>query len=289
MIKIIKQFVPWWSKIAIKIVLSRFPLSYHFWGQKLGIFQHGQMLDPEYACEIIDSHYAKTRSYLPDTFVVCELGPGDSLATAMVAPCYGGVKSYLVDMGNYATKNKLYYQQLADFLAAKHFKGFNYVSNFTLNEVLEKNNSYYLTNGLEGLRSLPNETVDLVFSQAVLEHIRLSDISDVIRETYRILKSGGVASHKIDLKDHLGGSLNNLRFSKMVWESNLFSLSGFYTNRLRASEIVELFKESCFKIVSYKESRWEEIPISRGLIHPEFACLAKNDLLISGLEIVVRK
>lgn len=146
-----------------------------------------------------------------------------------------------------------------------------------------------MTNGLESLRSLSNETVDFIFSQAVLEHISLSDFSNVIKETYRILKFGGVASHKIDLKDHLGGSLNNLRFSKMVWESNLFSLSGFYTNRLRASEIVELFKESCFNIVGYKESRWEEIPISRDLIHPEFACLTKNDLLISGVEIVVRK
>jgi len=287
--KKLKRYFPWWSKILIKIVLSRLPFSYQFWGQKIGLFQHGNMSNPEYAWNVFNLHYSRASSYLPDEFVICELGPGDSLATAMIAPCFGAIKIYLVDVDNFATKNILFYNKLADFLISKKLDGFIFTSDFSLNELLKKNNACYLTNGLYSLQDIPDKSVDFVFSHAVLEHIRLENFFKIIKETFRILKVRGIASHKIDLKDHLGGSLNNLRFSKQVWESKLFSSSGFYTNRLRASEIANFIKQTSFEIVFQKENCWEKIPISPHKLHIEFSHLLECDLLTSGIEFVLRK
>jgi len=52
------------------------------------------MLNPRYAWNVFNLHYSRARCYLPDEFVICELGPGDSLATAMIAPCFGAIETW---------------------------------------------------------------------------------------------------------------------------------------------------------------------------------------------------
>ena len=54
-------------------------------------------------------------------------------------------------------------------------------------------------------------------------------------------------SHQIDLRDHLGGGLNNLRFSDSLWESNFFVKSGFYTNRISFDKMISIFENISFK------------------------------------------
>ena len=46
----------------------------------------------------------------------------------------------------------------------------------------------------------------------------------------------GICVHRVDLNDHLGGRLNNLRFTDAIWESVLFRESGFYANRRLTDE-----------------------------------------------------
>lgn len=38
----LKQKLPWWLKIASKLILARLPLSYQIW-KKSGLFEHGHM------------------------------------------------------------------------------------------------------------------------------------------------------------------------------------------------------------------------------------------------------
>lgn len=284
-----KEFIPWWVKIAIKILLNRLPFSRTLWSYKLGLLKHGDMLNPEYSWKVFNSHYSKTCSYLPDRFVVCELGPGDSLATAMIAPCYGAIQSYLIDVDNFSSSSIYPYGMLADYLTAKNLNCFDYSAVYLQDELLEKNNSCYLTDGLNSLKSIPGGKINFLFSQAVLEHIRLDIFCDVIQETYRVLEPGGIASHKIDLKDHLGGGLNNLRFPRIIWESNLFASSGFYTNRLRVSEIINILKKTGFKIIDLNETRWISSPLARHRLSCEFSNFSENDLRVSGIDIVLQK
>jgi len=72
--------LPWQLKIAAKIVLSRLPLSYRAWS-RLRLFRHGAMDDPSSALEIFREHF--NRSGIARGFTMLELGPGDSLASAV--------------------------------------------------------------------------------------------------------------------------------------------------------------------------------------------------------------
>ena len=128
-----------------------------------------------------------------NSLVVLELGPGDSLLTAIFSFAHNASASYLVDVNDFANKDLGVYYEAIDFLKKKGFnlkivgKNFN-----TTNEMLDQFSSSYLTCGLESLKQIPNNSVDLVFSQAVLEHIPKSEFYETLIEIHRILKSEGV-------------------------------------------------------------------------------------------------
>lgn len=44
----VKGRLPWWSRIAAKIVLSRLPAGYGLW-RRIGLFRHGEMDRTGYA------------------------------------------------------------------------------------------------------------------------------------------------------------------------------------------------------------------------------------------------
>jgi hypothetical protein len=114
----------------------------------------------------------------------------------------------------------------------------------TITGILDTCNCQYLTDGTRSLEQLTSSSIDYCFSNAVLEHISKCDFTKMANEFFRILKSDGVCLDRVDLKDHLGGGLNNLRFSEATWEGALFRKSGFYTNRIRFVEMVEIFEQA---------------------------------------------
>lgn len=106
-----------------------------------------------------------------------------------------------------------------------------------------------------GEMPLPEGAFDLVVSFTVYEHLRHPETT--IRETFRILKKGGLAIHLIDLGDHMHYGLdpakqfNCLRFGKKTWE--LMSMNrSIYVNRLRVSDWRRLHQEAGFSIVEEK-------------------------------------
>ena len=100
----------------------------------------------------------------------------------------------------------------------------------TLEELVTTCGARYLTNGLESLAEIEDHCIDFIFSKAVLEHVRRFQFLAIQNECVRVLCADGICSRRVDLRDHLGGGLNNLRFSKSLWESNFFNISRFYTN-----------------------------------------------------------
>ena len=99
-----------------------------------------------------------------------------------------------------------------------------------LEELLDVCNAHYEVRGLASLRNIPDQSVDFIWSQAVFEHIRKDFSLDTMRELRRVLHNDGVSSHCVDLRDHPGGALNNLRFPKSLWEKDAIANAGFYTN-----------------------------------------------------------
>ena len=283
----IKSILPWWSKIAAKVVLARLPVDYRFW-QKIGLFRHGHMDQSEYAIGVINGHLRRAGlgHDLADKLVL-ELGPGDTISNALITSVYGG-EAILVDAGDFAEKNLTSYQALANHLVAQGFNAPNIAHAKSLDDVVKICSACYLTDGLNSLKTIKDNSVDLIFSQAVLEHVRKHDFLETMRECRRVIKTTGIASHRIDLKDHLGGGLNNLRFSERLWESDFFVRSGFYTNRIRYSEILSLMQTAGFEVEVVNVDRWDRLPIHRQKLHPVFSKFSDEDLLISGFDVLLR-
>ena len=280
--------MPWWSKIVVKIILSRIPIKYSFW-KYLGIFRHGYMAKASYGFDVFNNHVSRAglKGKLHGK-VVLEMGPGDSIATAIIAASYGA-KAILVDVGRFATNDMSIYNDIIVFLKSAGLNPPDISAAKSIEEILVACNAKYLTDGLKSFSSLETSSIDLVFSQAVLEHIRKHDFVGMMKECFRVLTCEGVASHRIDLKDHLGGSLNNLRFNEYIWESNFFANSGFYTNRIRFIKMLDMFKESGFASEVINVRRWENLPIKKTILSKEFSFLPDKDLIVSGFDVMLTK
>ena len=81
------------------------------------------------------------------------------------------------------------------------------------------------------------------------------------------------------MRDLIGGAANDLRFSNRAWESALLADSGFYTNRLRYSEMLGLFRKAGFEAEVIHAGRWKKLPIPREKLAPEFSRLSDDDLV----------
>lgn len=276
--------VPWWSKVLIKLLLARFRLPYAAW-RRLGIFRHGCMGDPGYAWRVYARHLEQYRSFSRQACPgeVLELGPGDSAFSGAFGAALGTRWTYLVDVRPFFRWDTTSREVLGTFLKEAH-------PELVLPEGpgLEDIRTEYLTAGLDSLRSLPDASVDFIWSQAVLEHLPRQAFPAFLAEMHRILRPDGLLSHRVDLKDHLGGGLNNLRFPEAVWESPWFQESGFYTNRLRRGELLSAFAQAGFEVAWLAEERWPRLPTSRKSLAPSFQSLSEDELLVSGLELVLR-
>lgn len=288
-ISAIQGGVPWWIRIGAKLILSRLPLSSDHW-RRIGIFRHGKMDQPDYSVSSFERHLSRLGLCTDDIGgrVVMELGPGDSIATAIIASAYGA-RAILVDVGHFALTDISTYLNLSDYLTKIGGSPPDISSAKSLQDILQACNGQYLTGGLNSLYGIQNETVDFVISQAVLEHIRRHEFLASILESYRILKVGGFCSHSVDLKDHLGGGLNNLRFSHQVWESSIFSSSGFYTNRIQMSDMLTSFKVAGFEVINLVCERWDHMPINKSNLSRDFISVSADDLTINSFDVILKK
>jgi SAM-dependent methyltransferase len=278
----------WALKIAAKILISRLPIPYDWW-RSFGIFRHGQMDNFEYCLKIFKLHAdrAYPSGFSPD-LTMLELGPGDSIASAIIANAFGANKTYLVDIGNYANKNIVFYKSLVNYLRERGLNPADLSEAKTIDDVLRVTNSYYLTGGLESLKRIESSTIDFVWSHSVLEHIRKHEVDAFLKEIYRVMKSTGYASHNIDFQDHLEKGLNNLRFSEKVWESALFVNSGFYTNRIPAIKMHSMFRDIGFIFEQEQFGRWSTIPTPLTSLHEDFQIFSEQELINRTSHVLLR-
>lgn len=275
--------------MMIKIVLSKMPLHYSFFS-KFGLFRHGQMDNSSYALEVFCRHFERSAfSKKEGEFVALEIGPGDSFISSVIASAYGASKCYMIDAGNFAVDDIRAYQPLIEDLKSAGIDTKKAGDCASTEELLGQVGGVYMTKGLRSLRSIPDDSVDFIWSQAVLEHVRLEEFDETMNELRRVLCPNGISSHRVDLKDHLGGALNNLRFSTKIWEADWMAESGFYTNRIRYSNMIKKFKNAGFSVDVLHVDKWEHPPISRGNMSKEFLRFSDDELCVSGFDVLLRK
>ncbi len=281
--------LPWWAKLYAKLVLARLPVPYSLW-RKLKLFRHGEMNDPGRAIRTFENYFRRAREHARITpgFTVLELGPGDSILSGLVARSMGASHVWLVDAGAFAdTDVAACHRTLALLTQAGHVDlGLGNAT--SVDEVLERANVTYLTEGTASLTGIPDASIDLFWSQVVLEHVPHDEFPEFLRQLRRIVKPHGIGVHSVDFRDHLSNALNNLRFSHETWESRAFRNSGFYTNRIRPGEMLALFKEAGFDVEVVTETHWPEIPTTRAAMAVPFRELPDAELRLAEYEVLLR-
>jgi hypothetical protein len=133
---------------------------------------------------------------------------------------------------------------------------------------------------------LQPEIVDLIISQAVLEHVE--DIGSTYRALFKWLKPGGVMTHTIDFKSHgLTRAWNgHWTISAPLWKIMKGSRP-YLLNRLPRSAHISEIERAGFRI-AYEE-KYEMPPIVRGELAREFTDMSDEDLKTSGTFIICLK
>lgn len=283
----IRVTLPWYLRVIAKLALSKLPFDYSIWS-RVGLFRHGAMDDFSYAWRVLQRHVSVLGE--KEGWRGLELGPGDGLLSAFLAPAAGSDGLVLVDSGDFVHKDvERYKKQISKFLAAYPEARLPALANSDdVHVLLGIVGGAYYSHGLQSLAKMKSGAFDLIYSQAVLEHVRYDEFKDTMKECFRLLRPDGVMSHIVDYKDHLGGGLNNMRFSSGLWEREWFAAeSGFYTNRLRMTEMISICRDIGFRVDVRSVRRWESLPIRRELLAKEFHHLSDEELLISGAHLVM--
>jgi len=281
--------VPWFLKIPAKIALSRLPVRYDRW-RSLNLFRAGQMDDPETAFQVFRMHNEAAGFGGRKGYTVLELGPGDSLLTALFAQAAGAERTILVDQSSLATLQVNLFAKAEAMLARKKMPVPGVANARSVSDALSRLNCSYLVDGLASLRAIPDASVDFIFSNAVIEHVRKRDFLETARELCRIMKADGVASHWIDYRDHLDMKLNNLRFSEPIWESEFMVNSGFYTNRLPEFAIRGLFEKAGFAVEVCDTDLWPGgLPTPQQAMSEPFANMPADQLMVMTNWLLLRK
>jgi SAM-dependent methyltransferase len=284
----LKARIPWFLKIPAKVALSRLPVRGKQW-QKLNLFRAGTMDSLELAFSIFKNHYEESGLSSLKYCTVLELGPGNGLLTALYARSFGATRTWLIDAGPLASVDVRLFVEAERMLSALNLPVPHVDPASSMEIALEQLYASYLTRGLASLQTVPDETVDFMFSNAVLEHVRLSEFTRTVREMRRVLKPNGVASHQIDFRDHLQNGLNNLRFHERIWESEFMASSGFYTNRLNLPEMEKRFREAGLSVELRSFRIWPKgLPTSQLRMAPPFRNMPANELMVMDAKVVLR-
>lgn len=160
---------------------------------------------------------------------------------------------------------------------------------------LKNLNFEYFAPGDVKKTKLKSNSIDIIFSYGVIEHIPTKDFVEILQETKRIMKKDGRHYHNIGTHDHfgnagLGNGVNFLRYPSWYWflmTGNSFS----YHNRLRISDYQRIFKNLAFKVeYEDKELLSNNLQILETLpINIMFQGYSKEDLAASAYYVDLTK
>jgi len=279
----------WKIRFRVKIIAGRIPVFKRVL-RKLGYFRHGRMDSIAYASGVFKRHVALSSPALSEKpgGTCMELGPGDSLLTLIFARAAGFERTLLIDQGRHASADTALYASAADECIRRGRDVPRIGPHWTLEDVLRAYRAEYLTDGLRSLREVPSRSVDFSFSHAVLEHLPRNEAEEYLIQLRRISKCDSISSHVVDLRDHLGGSIQHLRFDEKTWESEAVRRSGVYTNRMRFSQWSALFGRTGWDFRIVERQRFPALPVPRAELDGDFAGLDDDDLRTHGFHAVLR-
>jgi len=252
---------------------------------------------------------------IPNT--LAELGPGGSLGVGLAAMLSGVNNYYALDVVRHLN-NDLNLMILEELIAlfkkraertAKGWPDYDeylgkklFPSHILTDEVLDRSlseerialiRSALLNPGVQNKNMsirymvpwfdnsiIENETVDVILSHSVLEHV--VDLEIVYRSFCSWLKRGGIMSHQIDFESHgLSNKWNGHRtYSELIWKV-IVGRRPFLINRQPYSVHINLIKMNDFKVVR-ELRRYRTDGIKRSQLSPFWKNISDDDLTCSG-------
>lgn len=99
-----------------------------------------------------------------------------------------------------------------------------------------------------GLASLPDRSVDLIYSNAVLEHVY--PLQAAATEMFRVTRPGGYGSHQVDFRYHRNFDmpLEHLLLSRAEFEALVDMTHAEIGTQLRVNEAAECFRKAGFEV-----------------------------------------
>lgn len=136
-------------------------------------------------------------------------------------------------------------------------------------------------------RVINENYVDLIMSQAVLEHI--DNLSKAYQAMDLWLKPTGFMSHQIDYKSHGTAKEWNghWAYSELIWKL-MKGKRAYFLNREPHSTHVRLLRQQGYRIVCEKRVK-SESGLSRSELGPRYSSILEQDLTTSGSFIQVAK
>ncbi len=253
---------------------------------------------------------------------VLELGPGDSLGIGLMALLTGAEQYYALDTVRHASSKtnlevfdslvKLLMIQtpipsggefaevlpkLDDYRFPKQILNEARLTQALAPERLDRLRSHLagdLTVGpicylapMGRMNEIPDRGVDLVISQAVMEHV--DHLENIYAECFRCLQLGGFMSHQIDLRCHDTAPEWNghWKYSELTWRL-MRGGRPWFINRQPCSAHIKIAMQVGFTIrVEIKQP--SSLGVSREQLAGRFKALSKHDLLTAGIFLVASK
>lgn len=142
---------------------------------------------------------------------------------------------------------------------------------------------------------LPDNSVDVVFSNSVLEHVPPHVIARLMKESSRILRPGGLSIHSANCGDHYAyfdrniTMLNYLTYPARDWE--FWNNRLLYQNRLRPQDFTGMAEQAGLEIALCKFRPREELlaALPALTIAPEFRQYPPEQLCSTSIDFVGRK
>lgn len=164
-----------------------------------------------------------------------------------------------------------------------------------LGDLLSRSRIQYFAPADGRATGLESNSIDLVYSNSVLEHVPREVIRGLMEESFRVLKPGGLAMHNVGCNDHYAffdksiSFVNFLQYGEREWR--LWNNPIQYQNRLRAPELVSLATGAGFEVIkiatNIRPGTLEALAKLR--IDPQFDCFSREDVAATTLDFISRK
>jgi hypothetical protein len=256
--------------------------------------------------------------------MVAELGPGDSLGVGLAALLTGVDAYYALDVVDYQhmERNASVFDELIELFSKRepipsneefrevHPTLSSYafpshiLSDVQLETALSKQRTDRIRRELVNLSDqhqhifyavpwdeqtvVKANSIDMVFSQAVLEHV--TDLEGTYHALFTWLKPGGVMSHQIDFRCHGCADTWNGHWSYAPFTWRVMNGSRlFLINRVPCGGHLSLLKKSGFDVVYELRATAPSRGIDRSRLASGFKHMSEDDLQTNGVFIQARK